>query len=187
MIKQWSTEAHAGFTRAEKPFINVISDGPYSYDKVNAAAQKTDPSSLLDWTERIIRARKEAPELGWGTFEMLDVGHNSVLAMRHHWRNNSIVTLHNFSGEAIEIELHLGDMPGRKLCNVSLTTTVTPMAAVAITSCCSRTITAGIASAVSVTYSIATTSRAARARDRRVHHRSTPRGAASAESCRGNR
>jgi maltose alpha-D-glucosyltransferase/alpha-amylase len=115
---QWSTEPHAGFTRAETPYMNVIEDGPYSFHKVNAAVQKTDASSLLNWTERMIRARKEAPELGWGTFEMLETGHNSVLGLRHNWRNNSVVTLHNFSGEAIEVELHLGDMAGRQLCNV---------------------------------------------------------------------
>jgi maltose alpha-D-glucosyltransferase/alpha-amylase len=115
---QWSTEPHAGFTRAEKPYMNVIDDGPYGYHKVNAAEQKTDPQSLLNWTERMIRARKEAPELGWGDHEVLETGHDAVLGIRYHWRNNSVVTLHNVSGEAIEVELHLGDMPGRKLCNV---------------------------------------------------------------------
>jgi maltose alpha-D-glucosyltransferase / alpha-amylase len=115
---QWSTEPHAGFTRAEKAETPVIDDGPFSYLKVNAADQKTDPSSLLNWTERIIRARKEAPELGWGDFEILDSGHDAVLAIRHHWRNNSMLTLHNFAGQTIEIELHLGDLPGRTLRNV---------------------------------------------------------------------
>ncbi len=115
---QWSTEPHAGFTRAEKPFLPVIDDGPYGYHKVNAHDQKTDPSSLLNWTNRIIRARKEAPELGWGDYEALETGHQSVLALRYNWRNNGVVTIHNFSGEAIEIELHIGDAPGRKLCNL---------------------------------------------------------------------
>ncbi|HEY5946567.1 MAG TPA: alpha-amylase family protein [Kofleriaceae bacterium] len=115
---QWSTEPHAGFTRADKPFLPVIDDGPYGYHKINAAEQKTDPSSLLNWTSRIIRARKEAPELGWGDFEIVDAGHHSVLAIRHNWRNNSVLTIHNFAGEAIEIELHLGDAAGRKLCNL---------------------------------------------------------------------
>jgi maltose alpha-D-glucosyltransferase/alpha-amylase len=108
-------EEHAGFTRAKKPFLPVVDHGPYGYKEVNAAVQKTDPSSLLNWTERIIRARKEAPELGWGEFEVLDTGQRSVLAMRYNWRNNSIVTIHNFADEAIEIELHLGDAPGRML------------------------------------------------------------------------
>jgi len=115
---QWSTEPHAGFTRADKPVLPVIDDGPYGYHKVNAADQKTDASSLLNWTSRIIRMRKETPELGWGDIELLDTGHNAVLALRHNWRNNSVVTVHNFAGESIEIELHLGDQAGRKLCNL---------------------------------------------------------------------
>ncbi len=115
---QWSTEPHAGFTRAEKPFLPVISDGPYGYEAVNAADQKTDYNSLLNWTSRIIRMRKETPELGWGDFEILEVEHPGILAIRHSWRNNSVVTIHNTANETIEVELHLGDKPGRKLCNL---------------------------------------------------------------------
>jgi maltose alpha-D-glucosyltransferase/alpha-amylase len=115
---QWSTERHAGFTRAEKPYLPVTEDGPFGFHKVNAADQKTDAGSLLNWTSRIIRMRKETPELGWGDFETLDTGHKSVLALRHNWRNNSVVTIHNFADEAIEISLHLGDLAGRKLCNL---------------------------------------------------------------------
>ena len=115
---QWSTEPHAGFTRAEEPFVAVIDDGPYGYHKVNAADQKTDPDSLLNWTSRIIRLRKETPEFGWGDYELLETGHDAVLGLRYNWRNNSVVTLHNTAGEAIEIELHLGDQPGRTLMNL---------------------------------------------------------------------
>src|SRR6185312_13424786 len=31
---QWSTEPHAGFTRADKPVLPVIDDGPYAYTQV---------------------------------------------------------------------------------------------------------------------------------------------------------
>ena len=34
---------------------------------VNVAAQRRDPDSQLNWMERLIRRRKETPELGWGT------------------------------------------------------------------------------------------------------------------------
>jgi maltose alpha-D-glucosyltransferase / alpha-amylase len=115
---QWSDLDHGGFTQAERPMRPPISAGVYGYQHVNVAAQRRDPKSLLNWFERIIRMRKEVPEVGWGDFEVLDTGHDSVLALRHKWRNNSVVTIHNVSGEAVKIELHLGDMPGRKLCNV---------------------------------------------------------------------
>jgi maltose alpha-D-glucosyltransferase/alpha-amylase len=115
---QWSTEPHAGFTRADKPAMHVLADGAYGYHKVNVADQRRDPSSLLNWTERIIRARKEMPELGWGEFEVVETDHDAVLALRYNWRNNSVVTIHNFAGETIELSIRLGDQPGRKLVNV---------------------------------------------------------------------
>ena len=68
---QWSTEPHGGFTKSDKPVVPVISEGPYGYQHVNAAEQRRDPDSLLNWTERIIRMRKEVPEVGWGDFEVL--------------------------------------------------------------------------------------------------------------------
>jgi maltose alpha-D-glucosyltransferase / alpha-amylase len=106
---QWSTEPHAGFTRSDHPILPVIEDGPYGFHKVNAAEQRRDPQSLLNWTERIIRMRKEVPEIGWGKFTLIDTGHDSVIAIRYDWRNNSVVTLHNLGSEAIEIRLRLGD------------------------------------------------------------------------------
>ncbi len=112
---QWSTEPHAGFTRSDSPVLPVIDSGPYGYHKVNAAVQRRDPNSLLNWTERIIRMRKEVPELGWGEFSFVDTGHDGVLAMRYDWRNNSVLVVHNVTGETVEIRLHLGDQIGRRL------------------------------------------------------------------------
>jgi maltose alpha-D-glucosyltransferase / alpha-amylase len=42
----------------------VISAGPYGFEHVNVAEQRRDPNSLLNWTERLIRMRKEVPEIG---------------------------------------------------------------------------------------------------------------------------
>lgn len=105
---QWSTEPHGGFTRSDKPVVPAISDGPYSYHHVNAADQRRDPDSFLNWSERIIRMRKEVPEIGWGTFKILDAGDPTVLAMRYDWRNNSVLFLHNLSGEPREVEFKTG-------------------------------------------------------------------------------
>ena len=65
---QWSTEPQGGFTKSDKPVLPVISDGPYGFQHVNVAQQRRDPNSLLNWMERIIRMRKEVPEIGWGRF-----------------------------------------------------------------------------------------------------------------------
>jgi maltose alpha-D-glucosyltransferase/alpha-amylase len=112
---QWSTEPHGGFTKSDKPIVPVIQEGPYGYQHVNAAEQRRDPNSFLNWTERIIRMRKEVPEIGWGKFKVLPCGDNAVLALRYDWRNNSVLFLHNLADEPREIEFSTG-LPGEVNC-----------------------------------------------------------------------
>src|SRR5438552_4149901 len=115
---QWSDDPQAGFSTAEKTILPVISRGPWSYDRINVETQRRDPNSMLNWTERMIRLRKECPEFGWGTYKILKVGNSSVLAMRFDWRNNSIVTLHNFDEKPKSITLNIGVKEGRRLINL---------------------------------------------------------------------
>jgi maltose alpha-D-glucosyltransferase / alpha-amylase len=115
---QWSTEPNAGFTRARKPILPIIHDGPYSFEKVNAAAQRRDPQSFLNWTERMIRMRKEVPEIGWGDFRIVDVRQPGILALVYEWRNNSVLIVHNLRDEAVQIDIGLGQGHGRKLTNL---------------------------------------------------------------------
>jgi len=104
---QWSTEPHGGFTKSDKPHMPVISEGPYSFQHVNVAAQRRDPNSLLNWMERIIRMRKEVPEIGWGDFSFLRTRTPAVLAMKYAWRNNSVLCMHNLSSEPQEVHLSM--------------------------------------------------------------------------------
>jgi maltose alpha-D-glucosyltransferase/alpha-amylase len=117
---QWSTEPHAGFTVSERPLLPVISSGPYGYQHVNAADQRRDPNSMLNWTERIIRMRKEVPEIGWGDFEVLTTHDPAVLAIRYDWRNNSVVLVHNLDASPREIAFSTGleGTRGRLLVNL---------------------------------------------------------------------
>jgi maltose alpha-D-glucosyltransferase/alpha-amylase len=117
---QWSTEPNAGFTKGRKPVSPVISSGPYGYPQVNAAQQRRDPNSMLNWTERIIRMRKEVPEIGWGDFQVLPTGNPAVLAIRYDWRNNSVVFVHNLDDSRREVTFDVG-LPGndsRRLVNL---------------------------------------------------------------------
>ncbi|MBP2227178.1 maltose alpha-D-glucosyltransferase/alpha-amylase [Azospirillum agricola] len=102
---QWSDEPQAGFTKSDRPVVPVISGGVFGYERVNAAMQRRDPESMLNWTERIIRMRKECPEIGWGDFRILKTGRPEVLALRYDWRNNGVVVVHNLSDKPCEILL----------------------------------------------------------------------------------
>ncbi|HEY4404559.1 MAG TPA: alpha-amylase family glycosyl hydrolase, partial [Xanthobacteraceae bacterium] len=108
---QWSTEPNAGFTKSDKPLLPVIAGGPFGFEHVNAARQRRDPNSMLNWTERIIRMRKEVPEIGWGDFEIIATREPSVLAMRYDWRNNSVLFVHNLDSRPREITISSG-VPG---------------------------------------------------------------------------
>jgi maltose alpha-D-glucosyltransferase/alpha-amylase len=102
---QWSTEPNGGFTKSNHPVSPVISEGGYSFQHLNVAVQRRDPNSMLNWMERIIRMRKEVPEVGWGDFTFLPTKQRPVLAMRYDWRNNSVLFLHNLSADPQEVRL----------------------------------------------------------------------------------
>jgi len=99
---QWTNEPHGGFTRSDRPIQRVIDDRKYGYTAVNVADQRRDPHSLLNWTERVIRMRKECPEISWGEIEVLSTSASEVLAIRFDWRGTALVTLHNFADRHVK-------------------------------------------------------------------------------------
>jgi maltose alpha-D-glucosyltransferase / alpha-amylase len=110
---QWEDAPNGGFSKApvEQLVRPVIADGPFGYHTVNAAAQQRDPESLLSHVERLIRTRKQCPEIGWGEWHLLDLGQPSVLALRNDWRDGTIITVHNLADTPCEITLDLGGAP----------------------------------------------------------------------------
>jgi maltose alpha-D-glucosyltransferase/alpha-amylase len=96
---QWSRAPYGGFSSSKKMVGPVIKDPKRGFKKVNVADQRRDPNSLLNWTERRIRARKELPEIGWGECTVIDVDAPSVLVLRYLWRGSAFVAVHNFSEE----------------------------------------------------------------------------------------
>jgi maltose alpha-D-glucosyltransferase/alpha-amylase len=117
---QWSTEPQGGFTKSEKPILPLISHGAYGFEHVNVARQRRDPNSMLNWTERLIRMRKEVPEIGWGSFTVVKTGTPEVLALRYDWRDNAVLFIHNFDPAPREIRLDVksGRTPERDLTNL---------------------------------------------------------------------
>jgi maltose alpha-D-glucosyltransferase/alpha-amylase len=105
---QWTSGRHGGFSRARSVVRPAIEDAVFGFQRVNVAEQRRDPQSLLNWTERMIRMRKECPEISWGEFTTLRTNATSVLALRYDWRDTSLVTLHNFSSAQQKVRLNVG-------------------------------------------------------------------------------
>lgn len=110
-VMQWANEKNGGFSDApeDKLVTNVISEGEFSYEKVNVNEQHRDSGSLLTWMGRIIRNRKEFPEFGWGNYTVLDLKHSRVLAHTRKSKKGFAIALHNFSNEEQTVKLDLED------------------------------------------------------------------------------
>src|SRR5262249_54043637 len=93
-------------------------DDEYGYKRVNVADQRRDPHSLLNWTERMIRARRECPEISWGQFTLLTAGAPEVLALRYGWRHTAHVTVPNFPGHTRQAGVEVGTSGGAVLVEV---------------------------------------------------------------------
>ncbi|MET7386268.1 alpha-amylase family protein [Streptomyces sp. NPDC005529] len=114
---QWTPEAGAGFSTADPAkFPNPLADGAFTPRKVNVYDQSRDPGSLLSRIRLFVERYREAPELAWGEYRLLDTGERAVLAHLSHTTDGSVLALHNFAGHPVTARLRLPDpTPGTRL------------------------------------------------------------------------
>lgn len=110
-LMQWGNEKNAGFSDApeDKLIINAISEGDFSYEKVNVNDQHRDPASLLNWVGRAINFRKEFLEFGWGKYTVLDTDNSKVLAHCRKSDKGVAFAFHNFSNEEQTVTMKFED------------------------------------------------------------------------------
>jgi maltose alpha-D-glucosyltransferase / alpha-amylase len=114
---QWADQPNAGFSTAAPDRLQrtVITSGSYGYPEINVARLEREPNSLLNRTERLIRARKQCPEFGWGDLQLLETNNHSVLAYMCSWQDSQVIAVHNFSGIAAEATIHFGSQESAPL------------------------------------------------------------------------
>jgi trehalose synthase len=107
---QWSDQRNGGFSSApKKDLVRPVVDGDFGPANVNVAEQRRDPDSLLNWMERLIRRRRETPEIGWGTATLIETSTPALFAQRVDWDDSTVVMVHNLSEVEAEEELELGE------------------------------------------------------------------------------
>ena len=106
---QWSAGPNGGFSTVEDPgrLCRPVTEGEYGPERVNAFAQRRDPDSLLNWMERVIRRRRECPELGWGRYTALSPREPEVFAHRADWGGSTVVAVHNLAAHDVDTKLPL--------------------------------------------------------------------------------
>ena len=109
---QWTAGRNGGFSDARPSRLAApVVAGGYGPEHVNVEAQLRDDSSLLAFIGRLIRRYRQAPELGWGTLEVLDQPERSVLAHLVRHDGDATVAVHNLSAEPCSVPLRIPDVP----------------------------------------------------------------------------
>jgi maltose alpha-D-glucosyltransferase/alpha-amylase len=112
---QWSPDRNAGFSRADpqRLYLPPIMDPVYGFQSINVEAQARDPSSLLNWTRRMLAVRKTSHAFGRGTRTFLRPGNRKVLAYLREYGDDAILCVANLSRSAQPVELDLSRFRGR--------------------------------------------------------------------------
>lgn len=110
---QWADERNGGFSSAPPSrLVRPPTGGRFGPLAVNVADQRRDPGSLLNWFERVVRRRRELPELGWGSCRVLDAGSPAVLAHQVTWHDTAVLALHNLGADPVEVDVEVPDADG---------------------------------------------------------------------------
>jgi trehalose synthase len=106
----WSADRNGGFSTAPAAqLVRPLPRGAFAPAKVNVEDQRRDPDSLLRFVRHLIRARRETPELGWGTSTLLETEDPALFAHRCDWEDNAVIAIHNLGARPATAELALGD------------------------------------------------------------------------------
>src|SRR5207302_11307918 len=111
---QWSPDRNAGFSRADpaRLFAPPIQDAVYGYQAINVEAQERYPFSLLNWTKRLIAARKQHRLFGRGSLEFVASPNRKVLAFLRRYDHETILVVANLSRTVQPAELDLKAFAG---------------------------------------------------------------------------
>jgi maltose alpha-D-glucosyltransferase / alpha-amylase len=107
-----ATPASRGRIRS-KLYLPPIIDYQYHYESVNVETHRTNPNSLLQWMQRIIRLRREVRPLAEGDLEFLHPDNSKVLAYVRRIQDECVLVVANLAHTAQFVELNLAAHEGK--------------------------------------------------------------------------
>lgn len=107
---QWSPGPGGGFSAApvEKLPRPIIAGGPYGYEALNVLDASRQPHSLLHAVERLIRTRRECPEIRPGSWTC-ETETASVFTIRHSRDSREVLALTNLTPEPVVVRRRGGE------------------------------------------------------------------------------
>ncbi len=104
---QWSDGPTAGFSTADPARLvrPLVREERFDCRHVNVARQRSERNSLLAWFEVLLRTLRECPEIGQNSCDVLDSGHEAVLAHRFSGEGGEMLFLHNLGEQPCTVRL----------------------------------------------------------------------------------
>lgn len=101
---QWSDSLNGGFSTAnpDKLRRKMVTQERWAPPAVNVMDQQHDPESMLSFMERLIRRRRETPEIVFGDWQFIPVRDAEVLGLRYDWGKRTVLLLHNLSDKSCQ-------------------------------------------------------------------------------------
>jgi len=106
---QWSDGKNGGFsTAAPSRLVAALPSDGYAPAHVNVQQQRSDDGSLLRYIQRLIGRYRTAPEIGWGSLEILDSDAEGVLAHAVSADTGRMLLFHNFTDVPVRVRADIG-------------------------------------------------------------------------------
>jgi maltose alpha-D-glucosyltransferase/alpha-amylase len=111
---QWTPDRNGGFSRADpaRLFLPPLMDPVYGYQAINVEAQARSPSSLLNWSKRMIAVRQSHKVFGRGTLKLVYPKNRRILAYLREHEGETVLCIANLSRHAQPVELDLSTFRG---------------------------------------------------------------------------
>jgi maltose alpha-D-glucosyltransferase/alpha-amylase len=111
---QWTPDRNAGFSASDpgRLYLPILMDPIYGYQALNVEQQQNNPSSLLQWTRKMIAIRKNHSVFGLGSYVELSASNPSVLAFVREYGEERALCVNNLSRFPQPVELDLRRFEG---------------------------------------------------------------------------
>jgi maltose alpha-D-glucosyltransferase/alpha-amylase len=111
---QWNADRNAGFSVADPQslYLPLILDPVYGYQAINVESQMRSPSSLLNWTRKMLTVRRQHPVFGMGSYDELGSSNSTILAFVREFGDDVVLCVNNLSRFAQPVELDLSRFIG---------------------------------------------------------------------------
>lgn len=97
---QWTSGKNAGFTEGT-PWIGLSDQSKV----INVENEIKNPSGIFAYYQQLIALRKKYKIISEGSYQPLLENHPQVFAYKRHYKDQTLICLNNFYGEAVELDL----------------------------------------------------------------------------------